>query len=317
VFAHGYVAPGLPLNFYHLTLPDGTFLPAVVQSLGYAFATTTYRQNGLAILEGVEDIRELVRAFASTRTVPIKTHVAGVSEGGLVAALLAERSPRLFTSALATCGPVGSFTAQIGYLGDFRVLFDYFFPGVIPGSPIVIPPGVAAAWDTVYVPRITAALTARPDLALELMRTSRAAYDPANPLTVINTAIDVLWYNVFGTNDATIKLGGNPFGNRARWYFGSSDDLRLNLKVGRFTASPVARAALSRYETSGALAIPLVTLHTLADDVIPVRQELLYLAKFDPMARGRFLPFPVVRYGHCNFTQAEVLGAFAIAVAQP
>ena len=133
VFAHGYVAPGLPLNFYHLTLPDGTFLPAVVQSLGYAFATTTYRQNGLAILEGVEDIRELVRAFASTRTVPIKTHVAGVSEGGLVAALLAERSPRLFTSALAMCGPVGSFTAQIGYLGDFRVLFDYFFPNVIPG----------------------------------------------------------------------------------------------------------------------------------------------------------------------------------------
>jgi hypothetical protein len=33
--------------------------------LGYAFATTTYRQNGLAILEGVDDIRELVAAFPS------------------------------------------------------------------------------------------------------------------------------------------------------------------------------------------------------------------------------------------------------------
>ena len=48
------------------------------------------------------------------------------------------------------------------------------------------------------------------------------------------------------------------------------------------------------------------------------RMKAIALAtKFDPMARGRFLPFPVVRYGHCNFTQAEVLGAFAIAVAQP
>src|SRR5262249_4069650 len=108
-----------------------------------------------------------------------------------------------------------------------------------------------------------------------------------------------------------------PFGNRARWYFGSSNDLRLNLLVQRFTASPAARAALVPYETTGELSIPLVTLHTLADDVIPVWQELGYLPKFRPSARGKFLPFPVVRYGHCNFTTAEVLGAFAIAVAQP
>ena len=53
VYAHGYVAPFLPLDFYQLTTADGTSLPLVVQSLGFAFATTTYRQNGLAILEGV------------------------------------------------------------------------------------------------------------------------------------------------------------------------------------------------------------------------------------------------------------------------
>ena len=51
VYAHGYVAPGLPLGFYQLTTPDGLYLPLLVQSLGYAFATTSYRQNGLAILE--------------------------------------------------------------------------------------------------------------------------------------------------------------------------------------------------------------------------------------------------------------------------
>ena len=37
-------------------------------------------------------------------------------------------------AALALCGPVGDFAGQIDYLGDFRVLFDYFFPGVIPGD---------------------------------------------------------------------------------------------------------------------------------------------------------------------------------------
>src|SRR5579872_4325422 len=56
VFAHGYVAINQPLGFYNLTLPDGTNVPLLLQSLGFAFATTSYRQNGLAILEGEDDI---------------------------------------------------------------------------------------------------------------------------------------------------------------------------------------------------------------------------------------------------------------------
>lgn len=317
VFAHGYVAPGQPLDFYHLTLPDGTPLPALVQSLGYAFATTTYRKNGLAILEGVDDIRQLAAAFAASHSVPLRTHVAGVSEGGLVAALLAERSPELFSSALATCGPIGSFSLQINVVGDFRVLFDYFFPGIIPGSPISIPAGVMTNWQTLYVPNITAALAASPGKALELMRVSRAAYDPANAATIVNTALDLLWYNVFGTNDAIQTLGGNPYGNRLRLYIGSSNDVRLNLRVQRFTAAPAARTALRPYETSGVLSIPVVSLHTTADDVVPFWQELLYFGKADLFNRGGFIPIPVQRYGHCNFTTNEVAAAFILAVRHP
>ncbi len=261
VYAHGYVAPGLPLGFYQLTTPDGLYLPLLVQSLGYAFATTSYRQNGLAILEGVADVQELVTAFSDMNSPPTRTHIAGVSEGGLVATLLAERSPPdQFRSAFAACGQIGNFRLQINYVGNFRVLFDYFFPGVIPGSPIAIPSEVMADWYTVYVPAITGALAANPGRALELMRVAHAAFDPANPATVINTAISLLWYNVFGTNDAVRKLGGNPFGNRLTWYFGSQNDLRLNLQVRRLTASPVALHAMQPYETSGDLAIPLVTL---------------------------------------------------------
>jgi pimeloyl-ACP methyl ester carboxylesterase len=317
VFAHGYVAFNQPLNFYHLTLADGTPLPTLVQGLGYAFATTSYRQNGLAILEGVDDIRELVSAFEARFSVPLRTHIAGVSEGGLVATLLVERSPDLFTSALATCGPIGSFRAQLDYFADFRVLFDYFFPGLIPGSPIDIPPNVMTDWQTLYVPRIMAALAARPDRALELMRVAKAAYDPASPATIVNTTLNVLWYNVFGTNDAVQKLGGNPYGNRLRFYFGSSNDLRLNLSVQRFTASPVASAALRNYETNGNLNVPLVTLHTTSDEVVPFWHELLYLGKVDLVNRGRFIPLPVLRYGHCNFMTNEVLSSFLLAVKQP
>lgn len=317
VYAHGYVEPGQPLAFYQLTAPDGTPLPLLVQSLGYAFATTSYRQNGLAILEGAEDIRELVAAFSAAHPAPTRTHIAGVSEGGLVATLLAERSPDLFNSALAACGPIGNFRVQLDYLGDFRVLFDYFFPGLIPGSPIDIPAEVRANWNAVYVPGITAALMANPARAVELLRVAKAAWDPSNPSTVITTTINALWYNVFGTNDAVQKLGGNPFDNRRTWYFGSRNDLRLNLRVRRFTAAPAAIAALQAYETSGDLSIPLVTLHTLADEVVPFRQELVYLPKVDLFDRGRFVPIPIARYGHCNFTTNELLGSFLLAVSLP
>jgi len=314
VFAHGYVTPDTETpQFANLQLPDGTPLPQLVMSLGYAFATTTYRQNGLAILEGVDDIRELVGAFPAV----VPTHVVGVSEGGLVATLLAERFPELFRSAFAACAPIGSFRAQIDSVGDFRVLFDYFFPGVIPGSPVTIPAGVFENWNTVYVPRVLLALAGRPDRAAELMKVSRAAVDPANPASAAATALGLLTYNVLGANDAAAKLGGNPFGNRFRLYFGSSNDLRLNLQVQRFTASPVARAALDRYETNGNLSIPLVTLHTTSDPLIPFWHELLYLPKVDLSDRGRFLPIPVLRYGHCSFTANEVVTAFGLAVRQP
>jgi pimeloyl-ACP methyl ester carboxylesterase len=321
VLAPGYVPVNQPLGFYYLALPDGTPLPELVMGLGYAFATTSYRQNGLAILEGVEDIANLVRAFPVP---PRRTHVAGVSEGGLVATLLAERSPELVDSVVAACAPIGSFRGQIDTVGDFRVLFDYFFPGVIPGSPVSIPgtpiripQAVIDNWQGVYVPRILLELAQNPRRAAELIKVSRAAVDPADPRSVGKTVINLLTYNVLGANDASGKLGGNPFGNRFRLYFGSSNDLRLNLQVQRFNASPIARAALDPYETNGNLRIPLVTLHTTRDEVVPFWHELLYLPKVDLSDRGRFLPIPVARYGHCNFTANEVVTAFGLAVRQP
>src|SRR5262245_35946204 len=44
VYAHGYVAFNEPLDFHQLTLPDGTYVPTLLQQLGFAFATSSYRQ---------------------------------------------------------------------------------------------------------------------------------------------------------------------------------------------------------------------------------------------------------------------------------
>ena len=313
VFAPGYAAPGPLLNFHDLTL-GGVNLPALVLSQGYAFATTSYRQNGLAILEGADDIRELVTAFTVRVAPPERTFMTGGSEGGLVAALLLEQSPGMFSSGLAACSPVGTFRGQVNYIGDFRVLFDYFFPEVIPGSAIDVPFYVVRDWFTTYLPAALLALTANPTRALELMRTSGAAYDPANLDTIGETAAHVLTYNIISTADAAVKLGGNPYGNRFKLYLGSSNDLRLNLRVERFAASAAAVAEMNKYETTGNLTRRLVTLHTTADDLVPFVHEPLYLAKVFLTGHSGLLPLPVNRYGHCNFTTNELLTAFALTV---
>jgi pimeloyl-ACP methyl ester carboxylesterase len=320
VYAHGYTSPTEKLGFQHLRLSDGTYLPTVILSRGYAFATTSYRQNGLAVLEGAKDIRELVTRFQVSKQTPNHTYLTGVSEGALITTLLIEQSPERFSGGLAACGPIGSFRRQVNYLGDFRVLFDYFFPGVLPGSPIKIPDEVIANWESTYVPKIEQALENRPLATTQLMSTfiqsSGAPIDISNPATWKTATINLLWYNVFATNDARQKLGGNPFDNHNRAYRGSANDWRLNQYVKRFSADPVALRNLVPYETSGQVRRPLVTIHTTGDEVVPYWQERRYLTKVQTSEEGRVTAIPILRYGHCNFRREEVLAAFYLLVWQ-
>ncbi|MCC6177967.1 MAG: hypothetical protein IT305_21920 [Chloroflexi bacterium] len=317
VWAHGYRAITEDLAFQNLVLSDGTNLATLAQQLGFAFAATTYRQNGLAVLEGLDDIRQLVIAFhLLAGRAPVHTYMAGASEGGLVTTLLIERSPSLFSGGIALCGPIGNFRTEIEYVGDFRLLFDYFFPGVLPGNGIHISDELIRNWDSVYVPRVRAAVNANPLATLQLLSTSKAAFDPANGETVLETVETLLWYSTFSTNDATAKLGGNPYGNLFRIYTGSFDDVRLNLLLPRIGADPSTLLTVPRYQTSGQLTLPLVTMHTTGDELVPFWHEVLYQQKVRPSGRGRLTPIAIPRYGHCNFTGLEAALAFGTLVEQ-
>jgi pimeloyl-ACP methyl ester carboxylesterase len=309
VWAHGYVDITQPLDFAHLELPDGTILPLVAQLLGFAFATTSYRSNGLVVLPGVEDVLELIAAFpAVAGRPPGRTLVAGVSEGGLVATLIAERSPSAVSGVLAACGPIGDLGAQIRYIGDFRVLFDVYFPGVLPGSPVNVPQEVMDRWDDTYLPAVTHVLSTNPAATAELLRVANVQHDPADPLnTMVAGATHLLWYSVFATNDARAKLGGNPYDNRDRQYTGSSNDPYVNKTVQRFRADPAALAALDAHRTTGTPGVPLVVLHTTLDPLVPFAHLLYYAAKAHNAGSTRVTPGAIHRWGHCNFTATEAV----------
>ena len=320
VYAHGYVAYNEPIAIPEdqLSIPDGPSLPEMVNAMGYAFAVTSYSVNGLAVKEGTADVVDLVEIFSATHGQPRHVYLVGPSEGGLITALGVERHFDVFDGGLSACGPVGNFRHQINYWGDVRVLFDYFFPGVIPGSPVEIPQEVIDNWDTVYKGRIEAALRADPHATAQLLTVAHVPVDPTDPDSGIDALMGLLWYNIFATNDGVAKLGGQPYDNHRRLYFGSDDDLRLNLSVARFKADPAAIAEIeAHYQTSGDLSVPLVTLHTLGDPIVPYWHELLYRRKIvvnsDLMLHTNI---PSLRYGHCNFSAAEVLLAFAVLVYQ-
>lgn len=318
IYAHGYVDAYQPVAIPEdqLELPDGTNLPRLMNNLGFAFATTSYSRNGLAVLEGVKDIRDLVDIFKARHGGVDKVYLVGPSEGGLITAKSIETYPGVYSGGVAACGPVGNFRTQINYLGDFRVLFDYLFPGLIPGKATKVPQTVIDNWEKVYEPRIRKAVKDKPEVAAELIRVAKVpiGLDAANNEDAI---VRVAWYSVFATNDATQQLGGQPFDNIGKWYFGSKNDLLLNLKVERAAAESRAVTSLQKYETSGLLSVPLVTMHTTGDPIIPYWHEPLYRQKIEATgSAGKHINLPVFRYGHCQFNVAEALLSFFLVLIQ-
>ncbi len=315
LYAHGYVSEFEPLR---LPLDAAQYAPLYV-GLGFAFATTSLRENGLAIQTGIEDILRLRKQFVKEYGEPEHTYLTGGSQGGIITTLAVERYPKLLSGGLSLCGPCGDFQRQVNYYGDFRVLFDYFFPNVLPGDAVNIPDALIANWNAVYAPAVVQAITVNPAATLKLLSVAQAPYDAANPLTIAQTVLAVLWYDVFTTRDAIRKLGGQPFDNFTKQYAGTGnagEDAQLNAQVQRFAADPKAAKNIAKYyQTSGNITVPLVTGHTTKDPIQLFWHLGLYGQKVLGQGKGAlFTGIPVDRYGHCTFTQAEIAGAFNLLV---
>jgi pimeloyl-ACP methyl ester carboxylesterase len=311
VYAHGYVEPQAPL-----AVPEnefgGTPVEDLVNALGYAYATTSYRANGLIADVAVDDVLEVVDLVRRTvRPDPARVYLVGVSEGGLVATLTAEREPERFTGALAACGPIGDFVRQIDYINDVRVVFDFLFPGVLPGGAGDPPAELVEGWTSTYAPAVVAAIEADPGRGAELAAVTGIPDAGIDTATLAGTVVALLRYNVLGTADALARLGGQPYDNADRVYVGSDDDEALNAGVERISADAAARAALERFETTGDPGVTLSIIHTTGDPLVPFFHQSLYQEKAVAAgAAGRLARRDVERFGHCAFTTTEILAAF-------
>lgn len=322
VYAHGYVpvqsSLALPAELF---LPDGSLAPTVtmVLSQGYAFATTSYHKNGYAVEQARKDLNDLIQHFKTQ--VPggslQKVFLIGASEGGEIAALMIEHLPDKYDGALALCGPIGGGQYQVQYLSDFRAVFDYFFPNVFSFGVTDVPVNEFLNWPN-DVQAIAAAMGLNPEATTQLLSVTGAAINLQDPSSAVTTAISVLFYSIWGTNDLVATAGGMPYDNQETVYTGSFDDTALNAGIERVQSDGRARAYMRRfYQTTGELQRPLVTLHNTFDPVVPFQHETMYQSLAAGTGSSSFLTIiPVSSYGHCNFTIQEIGAAFAQLVAQ-
>jgi len=107
------------------------------------------------------------------------------------------------------------------------------------------------------------------------------------------------------------------FDNTARWYSGTGSywqDLILNRRITRTKIIANGIYPLSMYETTGYISDPLVMMHTTLDPIQLIWNQTLYRLKV--LTAGRWIYFaacPIPRYGHCEFTDVEiVLGLYRL-----
>jgi pimeloyl-ACP methyl ester carboxylesterase len=327
IFVHGYVspyperAPEIPLDQYKVSVGGmDVKVQDVINQMGYAFATTSFRTNGLAVKDGVADITQLLGRFKSLHqlTPSARVFLLGFSEGGLITTQVIEKHQAQFAGGIAACGPIGDFRKQIDHMGDMRIGYDFYFKGMLPDSPLTpggtllpspidIPEPLMANWDSLSL-AIGGTLAARPDLTAQLLvATGAPQIIIDNPATWIPSVIGVLWYDIFAMNDARAKLGGNPFSNIDRQYI----DLALDAGAERYAADRNALARIeAQYQTTGRLKSPLVTLHNIGDPVVPYWHETLYEQKIAASgSTALYNHIAADTYGHCNFTQEQIMDA--------
>ncbi len=319
LYAHGIVDPQEPI-----ALPTDSgfaeFRDLLVQQ-GYSVAYSSFAANGYAIKEGVRDTGQLRDIFERLAGTPAKTFLVGVSLGGAVVLDLAERFPRSYDGVLPMCGLSGGSPLEIEYVGNARVLFDYFFPGVIPGTLLhtpLLPYDPTSTTPNVGLAVAAALMTGLNPEASPTLPTLQLAdalgLEAASTTEVITGLVEVLGFDVRYVNDLLVRTNlASPYDNRFIWYRGALNDRALNAGVERVTGTEEGFEYLLRYyQPTGKVRIPTVTLHTTRDPLVPYWHELVYhLLASQQRSESLLVQQSVDRFGHCEFQAGEVEHAFA------
>lgn len=316
IYAHGFRPTAWPIILPDSADPTGDPRYAALRDSllerGFALAWSSFSENGFATQDGVIRTRQLLGIFTSRLARPERTYLWGLSMGGAVVLQLAQQNPELFDGVLTECGSAMGLTGSVNHRFDTRVLFDYYFPGVIPGSAVQFPAGVD--FPTQVQPGVIAAILANPAAAIELAAVDQVDLQYNTFAELVQTLVTSFTFSTawWWTGDLYDAVNGMPFYDNTEVRFtGSADDAALNLGVQRYAAHPSARNEMSRWFTpTGQLNMPVLNLHTRRDPVVPVMALSQFAALVESAGSSHLLLQRTVdRFGHCALTLPEEIAA--------
>ena len=279
---------------------------AVFLKAGYAVAQSGYSAGGWAVEQAVVDTEVLRQYFAEKYGKPAETYVSGDSMGGLLTALMIEKYPDTYDAGLALCGVIGPAARFMHQAFDDRVVFDYYFTGLLP-SPAKVPPSYEMSDKLTR--KILHALNAKPSAAAAIR-----GYSDVHSNQELADGIVFLTYIL---KDLEQRSGGNPFDNRNTIYTRLPASDTVNDHIARYEADPGALTYLQQFYTpTGRLTRPILAIHTSYDPLVPPSVPSDYSLTAREAGAGQFFVQQYVKHGgHCNFQPAEIDRGFSELVA--
>ena len=329
-YAHGIRDVLQPVGLQN---QDGFFaMRDQLGTLGFAIAYSSFSENGYAIEDAVRRMHQLRGLFVSQFGQPTRSFLVGHSLGALASMELAERFPKQYDGVVPVCGVVGGTTRQLEYVVNVRVLFDYFYPGILPGTPNAPVPGYAI--DAAKQAQIIAAVTANPLGMLVIASTAQTPLEFTNSNQIVESLLNALAYHARGADNVLSFTNGKfPVGNADVTYSPRPGLIvppltlpalqailaGVNTGVARFEADPSAAVwAANNFTPSGALTLPTITLHNRWDRLVPFFHETALASSVSLAGATDKLvqrASPAWGYGHCSIPASAQIQAITDVAA--
>jgi len=310
LYAHGFVPSDAPVALP----PEGSLLISLLAPQGFAVAYSSFSENGWAVKDGAERTHQLLGIFSARFGRPARVYITGVSMGGLIAIKLSETYPSIYAGALPAGAVAGGSRRQFDYEANVWTLFDFLYPEVLPSDAASVPEGIDVT-QAVVLPAL-AAMQANPNGALAMAQIDQIPIPFATSEELVESILTALAYYAIEFTDLSSRTHGH-------WFFDNSDTQytgalppeqlqAINAGVQRFTASADALSYLEHfYNPSGALRIPMLTLATSRDPVVPGFHQISYKDAVTAAGASDFLvQREIERYGHLTVTPEELGQAF-------